>query len=116
MKKVCKILFLMFVIMSIIFAFSSCVKAIDVDGYEDLDEVETTQDNTTTKEDEEEKQNNKTEKEQETTETEEKKDGSEADKEHATTGVYNNQMYITVAIITAIAIIFAYSKFKKYNY
>lgn len=62
---------------------------------------------------------NKTEGTQENVETENKNNDNSANiinGQHATTGVFNNVIYISAGIISLLLIVLAYNKLKKYNY
>ncbi len=119
MKKTCKILFLVVLIIMLVFTFSAYVDAaetIDYSTYPDLDtDTTTTQNNSNTN-----NADTNTEKdvkaEKTNTNTNNENKANIATTSHPQTGVYNNKVCILIATITIIAIVVAYVKIKKYNY
>lgn len=122
MKKTCKILFLVVLIIMLVFTFSAYVDAaetIDYSTYPDLDtDTTTTQNNNSNTNNTD--TNTNTEKdvkaEKTNTNTNNENKANIATTSHPQTGVYNNKVCILIATITIIAIVVAYVKIKKYNY
>ena len=115
MKKVSKILFSLALIIMLVVTATINVNAaetIDYSGYKEVEgDVSTTKNtNTNTNTKNTNTQNTNTQ----NTNTQNKADT--ATTSHPKTGVYNNAVCISIAAVTIIAIVIAYTKMKKYNY
>lgn len=111
MKKVSKILFSLALIIMLVVTATINVDAaetIDYSGYKEVEGDVSTTKNTNTKNTN--TQNTNTQ----NTNTQNKADT--ATTSHPKTGVYNNAVCISIAAVTIIAIVIAYTKMKKYNY
>ena len=85
-------------------------ETIDYSGYKEVEEDVSTTKNTNTNTKNTNTQNTNTQ----NTNTQNKADT--ATTSHPKTGVYNNAVCISIAAVTIIAIVIAYTKMKKYNY
>ena len=113
MKKVSKILFSLALIIMLVFTAKINVNAAETTDYSGYEEVEgdvSTTKNTNTSTKNTNTQNTNTQ----NTNTQNKADT--ATTSHPKTGVYNNAVCISIAAVTIIAIVIAYTKMKKYNY
>ena len=108
MKKVSKILFSLALIIMLVVTATINVDAaetIDYSGYKEVEEDVSTTKNTNTNTKNTNTQNTNTQNKADTATT-----------SHPKTGVYNNAVCISIAAVTIIAIVIAYTKMKKYNY
>ncbi len=113
MKKVSKILFSLALIIMLVVTATINVDAAETTDYSGYEEVEgdvSTTKNTNTNTKNTNTQNTNTQ----NTNTQNKADT--ATTSHPKTGVYNNAVCISIAAVTIIAIVIAYTKMKKYNY
>lgn len=113
MKKVSKILFSLALIIMLVVTATINVNAAETTDYSGYEEVEgdvSTTKNTNTSTKNTNTQNTNTQ----NTNTQNKADT--ATTSHPKTGVYNNAVCISIATVTIIAIVIAYTKMKKYNY
>lgn len=113
MKKVSKILFSLALIIMLVVTATINVNAAETTDYSGYEEVEgdvSTTKNTNTSTKNTNTQNTNTQ----NTNTQNKADT--ATTSHPKTGVYNNAVWISIAAVTIIAIVIAYTKMKKYNY
>lgn len=113
MKKVSKILFSLALIIMLVVTATINVNAAETTDYSGYEEVEgdvSTTKNTNTSTKNTNTQNTNTQ----NTNTQNKADT--ATTSHPKTGVYNNAVCISIAAVTIIAIVIAYTKMKKYNY
>lgn len=113
MKKVSKILFSLALIIMLVVTATINVNAaetIDYSGYKEVEGDVSTTKNTNTSTKNTNTQNTNTQ----NTNTQNKADT--ATTSHPKTGVYNNAVCISIAAVTIIAIVIAYTKMKKYNY
>lgn len=113
MKKVSKILFSLALIIMLVVTATINVNAAETTDYSGYKEVEgdvSTTKNTNTSTKNTNTQNTNTQ----NTNTQNKADT--ATTSHPKTGVYNNAVCISIAAVTIIAIVIAYTKMKKYNY
>lgn len=118
MKKVSKILFSLALIIMLVVTATINVNAAETTDYSGYEEVEgdvSTTKNTNTSTKNTNIQNTNTQNTNtQNTNTENKADT--ATTSHPKTGVYNNAVCISIAAVTIIAIVIAYTKMKKYNY
>lgn len=108
MKKVSKILFSLALIIMLVVTATINVDAaetIDYSGYKEVEGDVSTTKNTNTNTKNTNTQNTNTQNKADTATT-----------SHPKTGVYNNAVCISIAAVTIIAIVIAYTKMKKYNY
>lgn len=108
MKKVSKILFSLALIIMLVVTATINVNAAETTDYSGYEEVEgdvSTTKNTNTSTKNTNTQNTNTQNKADTATT-----------SHPKTGVYNNAVCISIATVTIIAIVIAYTKMKKYNY
>lgn len=108
MKKVSKILFSLALIIMLVVTATINVDAAETTDYSGYEEVEgdvSTTKNTNTNTKNTNTQNTNTQNKADTATT-----------SHPKTGVYNNAVCISIAAVTIIAIVIAYTKMKKYNY
>lgn len=108
MKKVSKILFSLALIIMLVVTATINVNAaetIDYSGYKEVEGDVSTTKNTNTNTKNTNTQNTNTQNKADTATT-----------SHPKTGVYNNAVCISIAAVTIIAIVIAYTKMKKYNY
>lgn len=113
MKKVSKILFSLALIIMLVVTATINVNAAETTDYSGYEEVEgdvSTTKNTNTSTKNTNTQNTNTQ----NTNTQNKADT--ATTSHPKTGVYNNAVCISIAAVTIITIVIAYTKMKKYNY
>lgn len=110
MKKVSKILFSLALIIMLVVTATINVDAAETTDYSGYEEVEgdvSTTKNTNT---------NTNTKNTNTQNTNTQNKADTATTSHPKTGVYNNAVCISIAAVTIIAIVIAYTKMKKYNY
>lgn len=115
MKKVSKVLILLSLMIMLVFAGTISVNAaetIDYSGYKEVEEEVPTTNSTNTNKNTQNSNTQNTNKQ--STNTQNKADT--ATTSHPKTGVYNNTVCISIVAVTAIAIVIAYAKMKKYNY
>lgn len=123
MKRACKFLFIVLVIMACTFVFSANVKAadeIEYAGYEELGEEKTA--NTEEKKETKEETKNEEQKteapkaEEQTKPAEQANKANTATKPHETAGSFEVVYLVSAIVIVGAVLAIGYSKFKKYNY